>query len=82
MTEHTPAARTDQPSSPAREIITGPNVPLIVIGLACIVIAALAVVVDLTRMSIDWSKLGPTGLIAFGIVLLGLGALGLTRRRG
>lgn len=81
MTEPTPAALTGTPSGPEREIITGPNVPLIVIGLACIIVAALAVVVDLTRLTIDWSKLGPTGLIAFGVVLLGLGALGLARRR-
>ena len=66
-------------SRPARP--GGPHWPAIVLGLVCVVIAALALGQGLGRFQVDWGNLGPLGIVAVGGVLVLVGLLGLLGRR-
>jgi len=81
-TGHTPA---DQPPlEPAAGVRpSGPHLPAILLGLACLVIAGLAMAQELGHLQIDWGNVGPLGIVAAGAVLVVLGLVGLltSRRR-
>ena len=78
--EHVPGQQGEVPA-PARP--SGPHLPPIVLGLACLVIAGLALAQELGHLQVDWGDVGPLGIVAAGAVLVVLGLVGLltSRRR-
>jgi hypothetical protein len=62
---------------------SGPHLPAILLGLACLVIAGLAMAQELGHLQVDWGNVGPLGIVAAGAVLVVLGLVGLltSRRR-
>jgi hypothetical protein len=65
-------------SSPARP--KGPNAAPVIIGLVAIVVAGLIIANETTGLQVDWSRLGPGGIVGIGLLLVVLGAIGLVRR--
>jgi hypothetical protein len=60
---------------------SGPHLPAILLGLACLVIAGLAMAQELGHLQIDWGNVGPLGIVAAGAVLVVLGLVGLLTAR-
>ncbi|HEY8820801.1 MAG TPA: hypothetical protein VIM49_02470 [Dermatophilaceae bacterium] len=65
-------------SSPARP--KGPNTAAVVLGLVAMVLAGLIIANETMGLQVDWSRLGPGGIVGIGLVLVVLGAIGLVRR--
>jgi hypothetical protein len=65
-------------SSPARP--KGPNAAAVVLGLVAMVLAGLIIANETMDLQVDWSRLGPGGIVGIGLVLVVLGAIGLVRR--
>jgi hypothetical protein len=65
-------------SSPARP--NGPNAAAVVLGLVAMVLAGLIIANETMDLKVDWSRLGPGGIVGIGLVLVVLGAIGLVRR--
>jgi hypothetical protein len=65
-------------SPPARP--KGPNVSAIVVGLVAMVLAGLIIASETAGLRVDWSRLGPGGIVGIGVLLVVLGAIGLVRR--
>jgi hypothetical protein len=79
-TEHAPADQPPlEPSVGVRP--SGPHLPAILLGLACLVIAGLAMAQELGHLQIDWGNVGPLGIVAAGAVLVVLGLVGLLTAR-
>lgn len=57
------------------------NTAGVVVGLFCLIVAALVVVREQLDWQVDWEQYGPSALIGLGAVLVILGSLGLARRR-
>jgi hypothetical protein len=68
----------DSASTPARP--KGPNAAAIVVGLVAMVLAGLIIANETMGLQVDWSRLGPGGIVGIGLVLVVLGAIGLVRR--
>ena len=91
QTEDTRVIQTDQAPTevPATEESavpprpTGPHLPAILLGLACLVVAGLAIAQELGHLQVDWGDVGPLGIVAAGALLVVLGLVGLltSRRR-
>lgn len=58
----------------------GPNAAAIVLGLVALVMAGLIIASETMSLRVNWSQLGPGGLVGIGLVLVVLGAVGLIRR--
>ena len=58
----------------------GPNGSAIVVGLVALVIAALIIASETTRLRVDWLALGPAAIVGIGALLVVVGAIGLVRR--
>ncbi|HEY3534935.1 MAG TPA: hypothetical protein VGK60_05155 [Pedococcus sp.] len=73
---------SEQPASAPRRP-GGPHLPAILLGLACLVIAGLALAQELGHLRVDWGNVGPLGIVAAGALLVVLGLVGLltSRRR-
>lgn len=73
-----PPAEAAAPGRPS-----GPHLPAILLGLACLVIAGLAMAQELGHLQVDWGDVGPLGIVAAGGLLVVLGLVGLltSRRR-
>jgi hypothetical protein len=69
---------TEKLSSPARP--KGPNAAAVVLGLVAIVLGGLIIASETMGLQVDWSRLGPGGIVGVGLVLVVLGAIGLVRR--
>ena len=69
----------DEATAPARP--KGPNASAIVVGLVAMVLAGLIIARETTGLRVDWSRLGPGGIVGIGIVMVVIGAIGLVRRR-
>ncbi|MEO8518273.1 MAG: hypothetical protein ABI438_03770 [Dermatophilaceae bacterium] len=65
-------------SKPARP--KGPNAAAVVLGLFAMVLGGLIIANETMGLHVDWSRLGPGGVVAIGLVLVVLGAIGLVRR--
>jgi hypothetical protein len=59
----------------------GPNASAVVLGLVAIVFAGLVIAKETMGLHVDWSRLGPGGIVGIGVVMVVLGAIGLIRRR-
>ena len=66
------------PSTLARP--KGPNAAAVVLGLVAIVLGGLIIANETMGLQVDWSRLGPGGIVGIGLVLVVLGAIGLVRR--
>jgi hypothetical protein len=85
----TAASATAAPQDPRRyaapepELVKGPYLAPVILGLVCLLVAAAAFAQELTDWTIDWGNVGPLGIVAAGALLVLLGALGLlsSRRR-
>jgi 5,10-methenyltetrahydromethanopterin hydrogenase len=73
-----PAARGQAARGPARP--KGPNASAIVVGLVALVFAGLIIAREALAWHVDWSRLGPGGIIGIGVVMVVIGAIGLVRR--
>ena len=58
----------------------GPNAGAVVLGLVATVLAGLIIANETMDLQVDWSRLGPGGIVGVGLVLVVLGAIGLVRR--
>ena len=68
----------DKFSAPARP--RGPNAAAVVLGLVALLMAGLIIANETMGLEVDWSRLGPGGIVGIGLVLVVLGAIGLVRR--
>ena len=66
------------PSALARP--KGPNAAAVVLGLVAMVLGGLIIANETMGLQVDWSRLGPGGIVGIGLVLVVLGAIGLVRR--
>ena len=80
VTPSTPAGNPiqDKVTAPARP--EGPNVSAIVVGLVAMVLAGLIIARETMGLRVDWSRLGPGGIVGIGVVMVVIGAIGLVRR--
>ena len=80
VTPSTPAGNPiqDKVTAPARR--QGPNASAIVIGLVAMVLAGLIIAKETMGLRVDWSRLGPGGIVGIGVVMVVIGAIGLLRR--
>ena len=72
-------------SHPARaEYLSGPAPFALVLGLLGLLVAGSVLVNELTDISLPWGDLGPWSVVAAGLVVLLVGAIGLrsSRNRG
>ena len=58
----------------------GPNAGAVVLGLVAMALAGLIIANETMNLQVDWSRLGPGGIVGVGLVLVVLGAIGLVRR--
>jgi hypothetical protein len=88
----TPATPTDaatasaptatQPAPPAEPTyLRGPAPFAIVLGLLGLLVAGATLLTELTDVSMPWTDLGPWSVVAAGLVVLVVGALGLRSSR-
>jgi len=73
-----PAVKETGVSAPARP--RGPNASAIVVGLLAMVFGGLTIAKETMGWHVDWSRLGPGGIIGIGVVMVVIGAVGLVRR--
>jgi hypothetical protein len=79
------AANSVQDTPTEKDISTlerpkGPNAAAIVLGLVAMVLGGLIIANETMDLKVDWSRLGPGGIVGIGLVLVVLGAIGLVRR--
>jgi hypothetical protein len=81
--EAAPEEPTPGATAPTRPRPTGAHLPAILLGLACLVVAGLAIAQELGHLQVDWGDVGPLGIVATGALLVVLGLVGLltSRRR-
>ena len=79
--EPTSAPVTAVGQAPAAARPTGPHLPPILLGLACLVVAGLALAQELGGLSVDWGDVGPLGIVGVGALLVVFGLVGLTLSR-
>jgi len=74
-----PAPAAGPPAAP--EVVRGPYLAPIILGLVCLLVAAAAFAQEIANWTIDWGNVGPLGIVIAGVVLVLLGALGLVSSR-
>jgi hypothetical protein len=82
--QQAPAAAPPATSLPAApEVVRGPYLAPIILGLVCLAVAAAAFAQEIANWTIDWGNVGPLGIVVAGVVLVLVGTLGLlsSRRR-
>jgi hypothetical protein len=75
-----PAATDSGPAVTAPARPRGPNASAIVVGLLAIIFGGLTIAKETIGWHVDWSRLGPGGIIGIGVVMVVIGAVGLVRR--
>ena len=73
------AAAEAEPVQPTRP--RGPHAPTVLLGLICLLLAALVVASQSADVTVDWALLGPGAIVGAGVVLVLLGLAGLLSRR-
>jgi hypothetical protein len=78
-----PVQPAPAPAPPAAEVVRGPYLAPVILGLVCLAVAAAAFAQEIADWSVDWGNVGPLGIVIAGAVLVVLGGLGLlsSRRR-
>lgn len=79
-----PASRESQEPREAQSAppyVTGVNVPVVVLGILCVVTGALTIAQVVTGSPIDWGTVGPPLFTGLGLALILAGIVGLVRRR-
>ncbi|HET7820703.1 MAG TPA: hypothetical protein VFL10_04190 [Ornithinibacter sp.] len=86
MTATAPATapRPAPPTPPEPTYLSGPAPFALVLGLLGLLVAGSVLVNELTDISLPWGDLGPWSVVAAGLVVLLVGAIGLrsSRNRG
>jgi hypothetical protein len=79
-----PAAAPAASTPPEPQWLKGPAPFALVLGLLGLVVAGSTLLAELTDLSLPWNDLGPWSVVAAGIVVLLVGAIGLrsSRNRG
>jgi len=73
-----PAVQGPVAERPARP--KGPNASAIVLGLLAMIFGGLSIARETLGWHVDWSRLGPGGIIGIGVLMVVIGAVGLVRR--
>ena len=83
ITATTPApSRAPAPTAPPEpEWLTGPAPFALVLGLLGLLVAGTALLTELTDVTLPWGDLGPWSVVAAGLVVLLVGAIGLRSSR-
>jgi hypothetical protein len=80
-----PAAPTPTPAvtgtPPEQQWIEGPAPFAIILGILGLVVAGAVLLGELTDLSLPWNDLGPWSVVAAGLVVLLVGAIGLRSSR-
>jgi len=83
-TETTPASATTPTTAPALPeptYLSGPAPFAVVLGLLGLLFAAATLLTQLTDLSLPWTDLGPWTVVAAGLVVVIVGAIGLRGSR-
>ena len=81
----TTASTTTQPATPPEPLwLQGPAPFAIVLGILGLLVAGVTLLRELTDVTLPWTDLGPWSVVAAGLVVLVVGAIGLrsSRARG
>jgi hypothetical protein len=73
--------RIPAPDSPEPQWLTGPAPFALVLGLLGLLVAGSVLVAELTDITLPWGDLGPWSVVAAGLVVLLVGAIGLRSSR-
>ncbi len=78
------AASPAPPTPPEPTYLSGPAPFALVLGLLGLLVAGSVLVDELTDITLPWGDLGPWSVVAAGLVVLLVGAIGLrsSRNRG
>ena len=84
MTATAPAPAPARPHPPEPQWLNGPAPFALVLGLLGLLVAGSVLVTELTDVTLPWGDLGPWSVVAAGLVVLLVGAIGLrsSRTRG
>jgi hypothetical protein len=79
-----PATTPAPPTQPEPQYLSGPAPFALVLGLLGLLVAGSVLVNELTDITLPWGDLGPWSVVAAGLVVLLVGAIGLrsSRNRG
>jgi hypothetical protein len=77
----TTATVTATPEAPEQEWLKGPAPFALVLGLLGLVVAGATLLSELADVNVPWDDLGPWSVVAAGIVVLLVGAIGLRSSR-
>jgi hypothetical protein len=77
----TTATVTSTPEAPEQEWLKGPAPFALVLGLLGLVVAGATLLSELADVNVPWDDLGPWSVVAAGIVVLLVGAIGLRSSR-
>ena len=75
------APASDATDAPEQEWLTGPAPFALVLGLLGLLVAGSVLVGELTDVTLPWGDLGPWSVVAAGLVVLLVGAIGLRTTR-
>lgn len=75
------AAPAPVPAPPEQTYLSGPAPFAVVLGLLGLLFAAATLVTQLTDLSLPWTDLGPWTVVATGLVVVLVGAIGLRGSR-
>ncbi len=82
MTETAPAPKIPAPATPSeQQYLSGPAPFALVLGLLGLLVAGSVLVGELTDITLPWGDLGPWSVVAAGLVVLLVGAIGLRSSR-
>jgi hypothetical protein len=77
----TTATVTATPEAPEQEWLKGPAPFALVLGLLGLVVAGATLLSELADVNVPWDDLGPWSVVAAGLVVLLVGAIGLRSSR-